>query len=390
MDLKRLVSIADVERRAMRCLPRPIFDAIAGGAGDEWTVAENRRAFGRWTLLPKVLVDCRVRTLSTCVFGEEISLPLLLSPAGFQRMVHREAELATARAASASGVGFALSTGTSYALEDVAAVATGPKWFQLYLSEPGSAAERLVGRAWDAGFSVLCLTVDTPMLGMRERDHRNRLTQPFRLSPWTAAAMLRRPRWAWDFLRGGVGRIGGRSERFPMSVKEAGIAISRLGRIVTHSDLDWLRRLWPGRLVVKGVLRGDDCKKLIDHGVDGFVVSNHGGRQLDYCPATIDVLPDVVAAVNGHAEVFVDGGFRRGTDIAKALALGARAVMIGRPYLYGLAIGGSEGVERVLDILRQELDNTLGLLGCPSVAALDSSYLSRVAHAAPLRPVDGI
>jgi isopentenyl diphosphate isomerase/L-lactate dehydrogenase-like FMN-dependent dehydrogenase len=241
--------------------------------------------------LPDVFVDTRVRRLSTTVLGEEVSLPLWLSPAGFQRMVHREAELAMARAAGASGVGFALSTGTSYRLEDVAASATGPKWFQLYMPEPRSVAEKLIGRARDAGFTALCLTVDTPMLGMRDRDVRNRLTQPLRLSPGMVIAVLRRPFWTLDFLRGGVGRVDGPSERFPISVKEAGVMLSKLGRVVTHEDLDWIRAAWPGPLVVKGILRGDVCRALIDRGVDGFVVSNHGGRQLDYSPATIDVLP---------------------------------------------------------------------------------------------------
>lgn len=377
MDLRRLINIADVERAAKRRLPKPVFDAISGGAGDERTLGWNRQAFDRWQLLPTTLVDVRERDLSVEVFGDRLSLPVLTSPTGFQRMAHREAELATARAAGAAGTGFILSTATSYTLEDVAAVATGPKWFQLYKQGERPDAEKLVERAKAAGFGVLVVTVDTAMHAMRERDLRNRLTIPMKMHPKTVAAAAIRPAWSMDFLRGGVGRGLRTTKRTPMSLKDAGIAIAKTGRTVTYDDIAWMRESWPGPLVVKGILNRADVPKLIDHGVDGVIVSNHGGRQLDTAPPTIDVLPGIVDEADGRIDVFMDGGVRRGFDIVKALALGAKAVMVGRPFLWGLGAGGQAGVERVLEILRHEIDGAIGLLGCPNVRDLDRTYVQR-------------
>lgn len=255
-------------------------------------------------------------------------------------MVHREAEIATARAAGAAGTAFALATATSYPLEDVASVACGPRWFQLYVPPTRAEAEALVSRAAAADYSALVVTVDTSMHGLRERDIRNRLIvplRPLRLRPGLITAGIVRPRWSLDFLRGGVGHGIGPMRRLPLSIKDAGRAIARPGYVLTLDEMRWIRDLWPGKLVVKGVLRGEDCPTLLDLGVDGIIVSNHGGRQLDTTPASVEALPEIVEAVDGRAEVMVDGGIRRGTDVVKALALGARAVLIGRPYLYGLA-----------------------------------------------------
>lgn len=376
--IDELINVEDFERTSRRRLPRPIFDSIAGGAGAEQTIRWNRRGFDQWHLVPRALVDARSRDLSTTVLGEDIAFPVLLGPTGFQRLVNREAELATARAAGAAGTAYVLSTATSYQLEDVAAESEGPKWFQLYMPKERSEAEALVLRAKNAGFRVLCITIDTPMHGIRERDIRNRLTVPLKLRPKMVAAGAVRPRWAIDFLRGGVGRGLRPAKRLPMSIKEAGMVIARLGRTVTYEDLEWLRAAWDGPLVVKGVLRAGDCQKLLDYGVNGIVVSNHGGRQLDSAPATIDVLPGIVEAVGGRADVFMDGGLRRGTDVVKALALGAKAVLIGRPCLWGLAVGGQAGVERVLDIFRQEIDTVVGLLGCPSIGHIDRTFVAPV------------
>lgn len=353
-----------------------MFDAIAGGAGDELTLAANREAIRGIRLRPKALVRIRERDLSTVVFGDRMSLPVILAPTGFSRMTHREAELATARAAGAAGVAYTLGTASSYRLEDVADVSTGPKWFQLYVPEDRSAGQALVGRAEQAGFSVLCVTIDTPMHGLRERDKRNHMTVPFKIRPRTVAAIAARPQWTFDFLRGGAGRMTA-SRRLPMSVKEAGRVISRVSRPVTVEDIHWLRGIWPHKLVVKGVLRHEDARSLVGYGIDGIVVSNHGGRQLDTAVTSIEALPEVVDAVRGQVEIIIDSGFRRGSDVAKALALGASGVMVGRPYLYGLAVGGQAGVARVLDILRQELDTTMGLLGCPDVQSLDASVIFR-------------
>lgn len=371
-----LLNVADFERKAARRLPRPIFDLVAGGAADEVTLNANRSALAAIRLAPRVLVDVGQRSLATTVLGDPVSLPVLLAPVGFQRMLHRDAELASARAAAAQGTIFACNTISTYSLEDVASSSASPKWFQLYLPADRGEADRLVGRVEDAGYGVICLTVDIPVPGLRERDRRHRLRQPFQMHPRLVMAAARRPGWSLDFLRGGVGR---RPASPPMSVDAAGRAVAGTARSVTPHDVAWLRKRWTGRLVIKGVLRGDDCQQLLDFGADGIVVSNHGGRQLDSARATIDALPEVVQAVGGRVEVFVDGGFRRGTDVAKALALGARAVLVGKAYLYGLAVGGQSGVEQILEIFRSELDTALGLLGCVSVDELDSSFVIRAA-----------
>jgi isopentenyl diphosphate isomerase/L-lactate dehydrogenase-like FMN-dependent dehydrogenase len=370
--LDRLFNIDDMEARAVRRLPRPIYDVVAGGAADEITLRANRDRLAAIQLQPRVLVDVARRDLSTTVLGHHVSMPVMLAPVGFQRMLHRDAELASARAAASRGTVFACNTISTFALEDVAAASSGPKWFQLYLPGDRSEAEELVARVERSGYPVMCLTVDTAVPGLRERDRRHRVTQPLTIGPAMVLSAVRRPRWSIDFLAGGVGR---NPAQLPMTIDEAGREVAKTARPVTVEDLEWLRARWKGSLVVKGILRAEDCRKVLDCGADGVVVSNHGGRQLDSARATIDALPEVVDAVAGKAEVFVDGGFRRGTDVAKALALGARAVLIGKAFLYGLAVGGQSGVERVLDIFRSELDVALGLLGCASVHDLDRSFV---------------
>lgn len=373
-SLDRLLNIDDVEAAAVRRLPKPIYDVVAGGAADEITLRSNREALASIMLRPRTLIDVANRDLSTTVLGQRISMPVMLAPVGFQRMLHRDAELASARAAGAKGTVFACNTISTFSLEEVAASSEHTKWFQIYLPADRGEAEDLVARVEAAGYPVLCLTVDAAAPGLRERDRRNRIRQPLSIGPSLAVSAVRRPRWLLDFLTGGVGR---NAARLPMSIDEAGRAVAKTTRPVTLDDLDWLRSRWKGSLVVKGILRGDDCPKLVDMGVDGVVVSNHGGRQLDSAVATIDALPEVVEAVASRAEVFVDGGFRRGTDVLKALALGAKAVFIGKSFLYGLAVGGQPGVERVLDIFRSEIDNGLALLGCRSVDEVDESLVIR-------------
>jgi isopentenyl diphosphate isomerase/L-lactate dehydrogenase-like FMN-dependent dehydrogenase len=290
-------------------------------------------------------------------------------------MAHRQAELAVARAAGEAGIAFALSTISSYPFEEVAGAATGPRWFQLYPAVfEGKLAETL-GRVKEAGFYALCVTVDSAVSGIRERDVRNNITIPLRLTPRLMFEVARRPRWATDFLRGGVGQgsqgMGPRRVSYADALKTTQLS----ARPVTLDEIAEIRRLWSGPLVVKGILRGEDCPALLNLGVDGIVVSNHGGRFLDTVPATISVLPHVVDAVNGKAEVFIDGGIRRGVDVVKALALGAHACLIGRPYLYGLTVGGQAGVARVIDILRMEIDRTLALVGCRHPLELDRSHV---------------
>lgn len=371
-SLDRIRNVADAEEAALRRLPRPIYDVVAGGAADEVTLRSNRQALDAIFLRPRVFVDVQRRDLSTTVLGQPVSMPVMLAPVGFQRMLHKDAEIASARAAAAQGTIFACNTISTFSLERVAEATEGAKWFQLYLPPERREAEQLLERVEVAGYPVICLTVDTAVGGLRERDRHHKITQALSIGPRLVMAAARRPRWSLDFLRGGVGR---RPASLPMTLDAAGRAVARTARPITADDVSWLRSRWKGSLVVKGILRGDDCRQALDLGVDGVVVSNHGGRQLDTARPTIQALPEVVDAAGGKAEVFVDGGFRRGTDVAKALALGARAVLIGKAYLFGLAVGGQAGVEKVLEIFRSELDTTLGLLGCPSVHDLDSSMV---------------
>jgi isopentenyl diphosphate isomerase/L-lactate dehydrogenase-like FMN-dependent dehydrogenase len=374
-----LVSLDDYGRAARRRLPRTVFDVIAGGAGDEVTLAANRAAFGQISLRPRALADVSSRRLATTVLGQPISMPVMLDPTGYARMAHRDAELAVARAAADAATIYAVSTITSYSLEAVAAASDGPKWFQLYPPADRAACGALIGRAAAAGYAALCVTIDGATSGLRERDLRNRLTVPFRITPRRLLESAVKPGWTANFLLGGVGRGGqgfGRHALRPASIRDAGAAIAATARAVTADEIGFIRDLWPGPLVIKGVQRADECDLLCELGVDGLVVSNHGGRQLDGVPASIDILPEVIGAIAGRAEVFLDSGVRRGTDVIKALALGAKAVLIGRPYLYGLAVAGQAGVRHVLEILRAEIDQTMVLLGCDDIGALDHSWVS--------------
>lgn len=374
-----LLNLDDYARAARRRLPRTIYDVIAGGAGDEITLAANRAAFARIALRPRALADVSSRRLATTVLGQPISMPVMLDPTGYARMTHRDAELAVARAATGAATIYAVSTITSYPLEAIAEASAGPKWFQLYPPADRTACRALISRAAAAGYEALCVTIDGATQGLRERDLRNQLTVPFRITPRRVLESAVKPQWTANFLLGGVGHGGqgfGSHAPRPLSIRDAGAAIAATARAVTAEEIAFIRDLWPRPLVVKGVQRGDECDLLCQLGVDGVVVSNHGGRQLDGVPASIDILPEVVQAMAGRGEVFLDGGVRRGTDVIKALALGARAVLIGRPYLYGLAVAGQPGVRHVLEILRAELDQAMVLLGCDDVGALDRSWVS--------------
>lgn len=377
------VNVDDFRRAARRRLPRIAFDAIDGGAGDEVTLRRNRAAFDDLALRPRALAPVARRDLSTTVLGEAVSLPVLLGPTGFARMAHRDAELAAARAAAAAGTVYALSTVASHEPEAVARAADGPQWFQLYPPGDREACAALIARVAAAGYRALVVTVDNAVGGLRERDRRHRLAVPLRITPRLVLHGATRPRWSLDYLRGGVGRgaqgmgalfYAERGTHHPTrSLAEAGRAMAGAARAITPEELHFIRESWDGPLLVKGILRGEECRMLLDLGVDGIVVSNHGGRQLDGVLATIEALPEVVRAVDGEAEVLLDGGIRRGTDVVKALALGARAVLVGRPYLFGLAAAGEAGVRGVIEVLRAEVDQTMALVGCSSVADIDPS-----------------
>ena len=376
----RVVNIEDLRVLAKKRLPKAVFDYLDGGAEDEITLRSNCRAFEELTFRPRQAVESTECDPRTTVLGKQISFPGTLAPVGYSRLMHPGGEVAAAAAAGAAGTGYTLSTVSAYKLEDVRAATKGMAWFQLYLIGGREAAEAAIERARNAGFDALVVTIDTPVAGMRERDVRNGVTQLLGTSLTAKLPflpnVLAHPRWLLSFLLdGGIPRLANVIEpgKGPMSLLDVASALARAA--VTWKDYAWIRAAWKGPLVVKGVLIGDDARRAVDEGAAAIVVSNHGGRQLDGAAATLRALPEVVQAVNGRAEVLMDGGVRRGSDIVKALCLGARAVLIGRAYAYGLAAAGQPGVARALEILKADVERTLRLIGCPSVQLLDSSYL---------------
>jgi 4-hydroxymandelate oxidase len=352
-----LLTIEDFESAARRRLPQMVFDYYAGGAGDEWTLGANRRAFERWVVRHRVLVDVSAPDTRTSVLGHQVSMPILLAPTALQRLAHPDGELATARAALAMDTVMIVSTIATVALEQVAETGV-QRWFQLYVMKDHGFTEDLVRRAHAAGYTALVLTVDTPLLGRRLRDERNRFSLPE-----------------------GVEMANLEGSGLPQSPGSglSSFFLSRHDDALTWGDLEWLRSISPLPLLLKGVVTAEDAALAVGAGVAGIVVSNHGGRQLDGSPATIDALPEVVEAVGGRADVLMDGGIRRGTDVVKALALGARAVCVGRPYLWGLATGGEAGVLQVLRLLRDDLLLSMALAGRPTVGSIDRSTVARSA-----------
>ncbi len=388
LRLADAVTVDDVRQIAGRRLPRAIFELLEGGAGDEVTVARNREALRRLDLRPRPLEDVSTRTLQTTVLGQSVAMPVLLAPTGAGRLMHRTAELSVASAAADAGTVYVQSTVSAYPLEDVSERAGGTAWFQLYLPPDRRELPGLLARVAAAGYRTLVVTIDLAALGNRERDARNQILNLPMWHPRALAQGFSRPRWGVEFLRGNVG-LGAAPERGGrQSLGDTRAVIASAACSVTWGDLAALREQWDGPLVVKGVMRHEECDRLVEAGVDGIVVSNHGGRQLDGVPGAIEVLPSVVDAVGGRAEVLVDGGIRRGTDVVKALALGASAVLVGRPYLYGLAAAGESGVRRVLEILRAEIDLTLALVGASSPADLTRDMVGGVAVGEVRRPHD--
>jgi L-lactate dehydrogenase (cytochrome) len=376
----RVVNIEDLRRLARRRLPKVVFDYIDGGAEDEITLRENCRAFEEVTFRPRQAVAFENCDLRARVLGNELSFPALLAPVGYSRLFHPGGEVAAARAAGAAGTGFILSTISGHRLEKVKAASAGPVWYQLYLVGGRGAAEAALDRAQRAGFSALVVTVDTPAPGIRERDHRNGMKallggSALKKIPFLPQVMVR-PGWAISFLfDGGVPKLENIvvPGQEPMAMEDVTAALGR--SLVEWKDLEWIRKAWLGPIIVKGILIGDDARRAVDEGAVGVVVSNHGGRQLDGASATLRALPEIVAAVNGRTEVLMDGGVRRGSDIVKAICLGARAVLVGRAYAYGLGAAGEAGVARAIEILRADVERTLRLLGCASVAELNASYI---------------
>ncbi|MEN3279343.1 MAG: hypothetical protein V7607_483 [Solirubrobacteraceae bacterium] len=379
LRVPELLCVEDYRRLARRRLPRLAFDFIDGGADSEVTLRRNVAAFEGLTLRPRHLVDVSARSLETTVLGERVGLPVLIAPTGMSRVAGRGGDVAGARAAAAAGAVFVLSTMSSDSIEEVRAAASGPLWFQLYLWAQRAILERLIDRAAAAGCHALVVTVDVPVIGNRRRDARNGFSLPPKLRWRTAADLLRHPRWlAHAPSAVGAAHFLDDAGVRPAATMEHARMVNRLlaNPSSTWSDLAWLRERWAGPLLVKGTLTAEDARLAVECGVDGIVVSNHGGRQLDGAPATIDALVEVAEAVGDQVELLVDGGVRHGTDVIKARARGARAVLIGRPWLYGLAAAGEAGVAGVLEILRSEIDRALALLGRARFDDVDASVLS--------------
>ncbi|MGM3308197.1 alpha-hydroxy acid oxidase [Anabaena sp. WFMT] len=352
------INLFEYENLAKEHLTQMTFDYYSSGAWDEVTLKDNRAAFTRVKLRPKMLVDVSEINLTTKVLGQSLQLPLLIAPMAFQCLAHLEGEIATASAAASAGVGMVLSTLATKSLEEVAKVANGLQWFQLYIHKDRGLTRALVERAYAAGYQALCLTVDAPVLGKRERDRRNEFTLPPDLHP------------------ANLTNISGLD--IPHAQGESGLLTyfaQQINPALTWKDLEWLQSLSPLPLVLKGILRGDDAVRSVEYGAQGIVVSNHGGRQLDGAIASLNALPEIVAAVDGRAEVLVDGGIRRGTDILKALALGAKAVLIGRPILWGLAVSGQTGVAEIISLLKDELTTAMALSGCANLQDIDSTLV---------------
>jgi 4-hydroxymandelate oxidase len=347
------INLFELETRARELLPQTAYDYYASGANDEITLRENRAAYERMTLLPRMLVDVSERHMGTTALGEPVSMPILIAPTAFQGLAHPGGEVATVKAAGATKTLMILSTLSTFSIEEVMAVATGPVWFQLYVFKDRAISASLVKRAEVAGCKAIVFTVDAPLRGRRERDVRNQFKLPDDL-------LIR------NLLPGGL-------QEFPGGTvgSEAATHIASLfDTALAWKDIEWLAGVTTLPVLVKGILRSDDALLAVKHGASGVIVSNHGARQLDTTPATISVLPEIVDKVGGKVEVYVDGGIRRGTDVLKAIACGARAVLIGRPVLWGLASGAEAGVKYVLEMLRQEFDLAMALCGCPTLSSI--------------------
>jgi isopentenyl diphosphate isomerase/L-lactate dehydrogenase-like FMN-dependent dehydrogenase len=337
MSEERFLIVDDYEPVARERLPKDAYDYYAGGAGDEWTLRENRRAFEDWVIRPRMLTGAYPPDASTAILGTEVSMPIIVAPWAYQRLADPDGELATARAAERAGTVMCVSSTTFTYLEDVANASAGPKWWQLYVFTDRALSEEMLHRVHAAGYSAVCFTVDFPVGGLRHRDTRNAFVMPVGLPE---DDHVFDPMISWD-------------------------------------DLAWIREHAPVPVLLKGIMTSEDARLAVEHGADGIVVSNHGARQLDAVAATITVLPEVVEAVEGRIPVIVDGGFRRGTDVFKALALGADAVMVARPICWGLAVAGEQGVVDVLSILRDELENTMALAGVKRVSDISARLIAR-------------
>ena len=353
------INLQDYHLLARERLDPMVYDYFAGGAGDELTIEQNRLAWDSIRLNPRVLVDVSQLDLSTTVLGQKVDMPVLIAPCGVCALAHPDGESAVSRAAAADGIIYVVSTMSNYSLEEIAGASDGARWFQLYCFRDREVTRSLVERAGEAGYTALCVTVDVPELGARERDQRNRFRMPdgLRLKNLEHAGA--------DIMA--QSKSGSSLNQYVADQFDASITWELLG---------WLREITNLPIVLKGILNAADARLAVEHGVDGIVVSNHGGRQLDGAVTSCEALPAIVDAVEGATEILVDGGIRRGTDVLKALAMGAQAVLIGRPYLWGLAVDGEAGVRGVLGILRSELSSSMALAGRPNIASVDRGLIA--------------
>ena len=375
---RRAYNIGAMRELARRQLPRPVFDFADGGAEDEHTLRRNEAAFGEIELLPHPLSGVGQRDLSVSLFGQRLSLPVLIGPTGLAGLFWPDGERCLARAAKAAGTGLCLSHGSVCTLEELADCGTSPRWMQVFIYKDRGFTRELALRAARSGYDALVLTIDNQMLGNRERDIRNGFAIPPNFGPAGLAAMALKARWLWR-MRREIRRITfGNYVRpnEPSDIKTlAGRMASLLDPELSWRDVDELRKAWTGPLIIKGILHPQEARTAIDHGIDGLIVSNHGGRQLDGAPATIEVLPSIVDAVADRIPVLLDGGVRRGSDVVKALAMGAKACLVGRPQLWGLAVAGEAGVAHMLEIYRREIDRVMGLCGVGRIADINKEIL---------------
>jgi len=372
-SLNKLGNIAEIREAARRRLPSPLFDFLDGGAEDEVTLRRNTEAFDRWSLLPRFLSDVSQIDPSTTVLGQRIGWPVMLAPTGMSRFFHKDGERAVARAADAADTVYTLSTMSSVSIEEIGALTQGPKWFQVYCFRDRDLTLEFFARAKAAGFTGLVVTVDVPVSANRERDRRSGMTIPPTFTPRMLAKFATRPGWVLDYFRGEppvmanvVHKLSDGSNKNVSSLSQ--YVNRQFDPSITWKDIAWMVEHWDGPLIIKGLLHPADARRAATVGAKAIIVSNHGGRQLDAAPATIEVLPRMVEAAGSGLEVILDGGIRRGTHVLKALALGAKACMIGRPYLYGLAAGGERGVALALLLLRDEIIRDMALSGARNIA----------------------